>query len=139
MKRWEDNIVKVPKLKAPAIIYEETARTVALLRDIFNPSFQNIYVNDKEVYNNVRDYVSLIAPGREEIVIYGRASYLRQLCGHQANQVAIRTNCHLQEWSLLDYRAHGSYARYRREQREPFQRQRCPREDSYRRKYSRRR
>ena len=46
MKRWEDNIVKVPKLKAPAIIYEETARTVALLRD----------------------YVSLIAPGREEIV-----------------------------------------------------------------------
>ena len=67
MKRWEDNIVKVPKLKAPAIIYEETARTVALLRDIFNPSFQNIYVNDKEVYNNVRDYVSLIAPGREEI------------------------------------------------------------------------
>ena len=68
MKRWEDNIVKVPKLKAPAIIYEETARTVAMLRDIFNPSFQNIYVNDKEVYNNVRDYVSLIAPGREEIV-----------------------------------------------------------------------
>ena len=68
VKRWEDNIVKVPKLKAPAIVYEETARTVALLRDIFNPSFQNIYVNDKEVYNNVRDYVSLIAPGREEIV-----------------------------------------------------------------------
>lgn len=68
VKRWEDNIVKVPKLNVPSIVYEETARTVALLRDIFNPSFQNIYVNDKEVYNNVRDYVSLIAPGREEIV-----------------------------------------------------------------------
>ena len=141
VKRWEDNIVKVPKLKAPAIVYEETARTVALLRDIFNPSFQNIYVNDKEVYNNVRDYVSLIAPGREEIVqLYtGELPIFDKLCGHQANQVAIRTNCHLQEWSLLDYRAHGSYARYRREQREPFQRQRCSREDSYRRKYSRRR
>ncbi|MEG1543254.1 MAG: ribonuclease E/G, partial [Tannerellaceae bacterium] len=36
--------------------------------DIFNPSFQNIHVNDKDVYNNLRDYVSLIAPGREEIV-----------------------------------------------------------------------
>ena len=76
VKRWEDNIVKVPKLKAPAIVYEETARTVALLRDIFNPSFQNIYVNDKEVYNNVRDYVSLIGTGRNRTVIYGRASYL---------------------------------------------------------------
>lgn len=68
LKRWEDNIVKVPKAKAPSIIYEETARTVALLRDIFNPSFQHIYVNDKSVFNNLRDYVSLIAPGREEIV-----------------------------------------------------------------------
>ena len=68
VKRWEDNIVKVPKLKVPSIVYEETARTVALLRDIFNPSFQNIYVNDADVYHNIRDYVSLIAPGREEIV-----------------------------------------------------------------------
>ncbi|MBE6301027.1 MAG: Rne/Rng family ribonuclease [Parabacteroides distasonis] len=68
VKRWEDNITKITKLKAPALIYEETARAVALLRDIFNPSFQNIYVNDAEVYNNIRDYVSLIAPGREEIV-----------------------------------------------------------------------
>jgi len=68
VKRWEDNIPKVGKAKVPAIIYEETARTVALLRDIFNPSFQNIYVNDKEVYNNLKDYVTLIAPGRESIV-----------------------------------------------------------------------
>lgn len=68
VKRWEDNITKITKVKAPAMIYEETARTVALLRDIFNPSFQNIYVNDPDVFNNVKDYVSLIAPGRENIV-----------------------------------------------------------------------
>lgn len=68
LKRWEENIVKVPKAKTPSIIYEETARTVALLRDIFNPSFQHIYVNDPDVFHNVRDYVTLIAPGREDIV-----------------------------------------------------------------------
>lgn len=68
LKRWEDNITKITKVKVPAMIYEETARTVALLRDIFNPSFQNIYVNDLDVYNNIKDYVSLIAPGRESIV-----------------------------------------------------------------------
>ncbi|MDR1555487.1 MAG: Rne/Rng family ribonuclease [Tannerellaceae bacterium] len=68
MKRWDDNVLKVSRLKAPALVYEETTRTVALLRDIFNPSFQHIHVNDKEVYNSVRDYVSLIAPGREDIV-----------------------------------------------------------------------
>jgi ribonuclease, Rne/Rng family len=68
MKRWEDNFPKIGKTKAPVIIYEETARSVALLRDIFNPSFQNIHVNDKDVFNSLKDYVSLIAPGREDIV-----------------------------------------------------------------------
>ncbi|MDF9830169.1 Rne/Rng family ribonuclease [Parabacteroides sp. PF5-6] len=68
VKRWEDNIPKVPKAKVPSVIYEETGRTVALLRDIFNPSFQHIYVNDSDVCRDIRDYVSLIAPGREDIV-----------------------------------------------------------------------
>jgi ribonuclease G len=68
VKRWEDVNSKVGKVKVPAILYEETARTVALLRDIYNPSFQNIHVNDKDIYNNIKDYVSLIAPGQENIV-----------------------------------------------------------------------
>ena len=68
LKRWEDHIPKVPQSKAPTLIYEETARTVALLRDIFNASFEHIYVNNKQVYENVYDYVSLIAPEQKNIV-----------------------------------------------------------------------
>ena len=68
VKRWEDNIVKVPKLNVPSIVYEETARTVALLRDIFNPSFQNIYVNDADIFDQISHYVTLIAPEKKEIV-----------------------------------------------------------------------
>ena len=30
---WEDHIPKIPQSKAPTLIYEETARTVALLHD----------------------------------------------------------------------------------------------------------
>jgi ribonuclease G len=68
VKRMEENLVKVPKLKAPAVVYEETARIVALLRDIFNASFQHIYINDHDVYNSVYDYVNLIAPEQKNIV-----------------------------------------------------------------------
>ncbi len=69
VKHWENAITKVQKAqKFPSLIYEETSRTVALLRDLFNPSFQSIYVNDKAVYNEVRDYVTLIAPECTEIV-----------------------------------------------------------------------
>ncbi|MDR2139805.1 MAG: Rne/Rng family ribonuclease [Tannerella sp.] len=68
LKRMEDTLFKMPKLKAPVIAYEETARIVALLRDIFNASFQHIYINDQEVYRSVYEYVNLIAPEQKNIV-----------------------------------------------------------------------
>ncbi len=69
LKRWEDAITKVQKAtNFPELVYEETSRTVALLRDLFNPSYENIYLNDEAVYNEVRDYVALIAPECVQIV-----------------------------------------------------------------------
>lgn len=73
LKRWENVIETVRKsrqqsLKLPQLAYEETSRTVALLRDLFNPSYENIYVNDSNVYEEVKNYVSLIAPERKDIV-----------------------------------------------------------------------
>lgn len=52
----------------PLTVYEETGRTVALLRDLFNPSYENIYVNDPNIFQEVRDYVTLIAPECKDIV-----------------------------------------------------------------------
>ncbi|NDW18208.1 Rne/Rng family ribonuclease [Dysgonomonas sp. 216] len=68
VKRWEDNLPKIQKNKLPVLVYEETARIVALLRDVFNPSFQEIHVNDKDIYNQVKDYITLIAPDKKDIV-----------------------------------------------------------------------
>lgn len=69
LKRWEDAIAKVQKTqKRPQLVYEETSRVVALLRDLFNPSYENIYVNDEQVFNEVKEYVTLIAPEKAGIV-----------------------------------------------------------------------
>lgn len=68
-KRWQDAIVKVQKTqKRPQLVYEEAVRAIALLRDIFNPSFENIYINDEEAFRQVKDYVTLIAPSKSGIV-----------------------------------------------------------------------
>ena len=68
-KRWQDAIVKVQKTqKRPQLVYEEAVRAIALLRDIFNPSFENIYINDEEAFRQVKDYVMLIAPSKSGIV-----------------------------------------------------------------------
>ena len=68
VKRWEDSLVKLQKAKAPSLLYEETGRAVGLLRDIFNPSFENIYVNDEETFHQISDYVNIIAPECKGIV-----------------------------------------------------------------------
>ncbi|MDL2213065.1 Rne/Rng family ribonuclease, partial [Bacteroides sp. OttesenSCG-928-N06] len=69
LRHWDESILKVQKAtKFPTLIYEETSRAVAMLRDLFNPSFENIYVNDTTVFNEIKDYVSLIAPDRVGIV-----------------------------------------------------------------------
>ena len=69
LKRWENAILKVQKTqKRPRLVFEETSRAVALLRDLFNPSYQNIYVNDEEIFHEVKNYVSLIAPEKATIV-----------------------------------------------------------------------
>lgn len=69
LKRWDDTITKVQKSTTrPQVVYEETGRVVALLRDLFNPTYDGIYVNDEEVFNQVRDYVKLIAPEKVDIV-----------------------------------------------------------------------
>lgn len=68
-KRWMDAIMKVQKTQhRPQLVYEETRRAVAMLRDLFNPSYENIYVNDEEVFEQVKSYVGLIAPDKVSIV-----------------------------------------------------------------------
>ena len=66
---WEAMVGKTQKAtKPPTVVHEESNRTTALLRDLFNPSYENIYVNDESTYNEILDYVSFIAPERKSIV-----------------------------------------------------------------------
>jgi len=68
VRYWEDAVAKARTSTAPALVFEEESRTVGMLRDIFSPNFENIHVNDPETYRQIRDYVSLIAPERVDIV-----------------------------------------------------------------------
>lgn len=69
LKRWEDTITKVQKTtERPQLVFEEQTRAVALLRDLFNPTYDGIHVNNAEIYNQIHDYVSLIAPEKADIV-----------------------------------------------------------------------
>ncbi len=68
-QRWEQTLNKVQKAqKLPQLVYEEQSRAIALIRDIFNPNFKNIYVNDEGVFNEIKNYITFIAPDKVDIV-----------------------------------------------------------------------
>ena len=104
-KRFEDNIIKLTKgkVKTPSLFYEETSRMVALLRDILNPTFQNIYINNNDVYQNVLDYVSLIMPEQKGIVkfyeenlpIFDHFAVTKQMKSSLARTVTIKNGAYL--------------------------------------------
>ncbi len=68
IKKWEDSWPKMAKSNAPQLLFTENSRTTTILRDLLNDSFSNIHINDETIYNEVIDYISIIAPGQEKIV-----------------------------------------------------------------------
>jgi len=46
----------------------EIDRTSTILRDLLNPDFQHIYVNENSIYEEIRSYVHDISPEMENIV-----------------------------------------------------------------------
>ncbi|MCM1138296.1 MAG: Rne/Rng family ribonuclease [Duncaniella sp.] len=65
---WEETVAKAQKATAPALIFEEESRIVGMLRDVFSPTFESIYVNDKDIFGQISKYVSLISPESHDIV-----------------------------------------------------------------------
>lgn len=75
MHRWEEivrNLQQPPKINDNSskgknndvevrLIGEELGRTIGVIRDIFTPEFSAIQVNDESIYNEIREYVELIA------------------------------------------------------------------------------
>ena len=69
LKRWEEAITKFQKTtERPKLVFEEQSRAVALLRDLFNPTYDGIHVNDPEIFQQMKDYVTMIAPEKKDIV-----------------------------------------------------------------------
>lgn len=103
VKSWEDSIAKMQRAKAPALVYQEDSRTLGMIRDLFAPSFENIHVNDKETYEQIRKYVSLIAPEKDDIVklydkdtpIFDHFSITRQIKSSFGKTVSFRSGAYL--------------------------------------------
>jgi len=55
---------------APAKILSEQTKATSMLRDLLNEDFNKIVVNDRNIFNDTKNYIHRIAPEKSEIVAY---------------------------------------------------------------------
>ena len=68
VERFEASFRNLREIEPPKLILGEIDRTSAFLRDILNPSFENIYVNDVALSREIKFFLRAIAPEKESIV-----------------------------------------------------------------------
>ena len=68
IEKWERISAKLPNLKAPQKVLKELGRTSTILRDLLNESFNNIYINDPVLYDEIKTYIQRIAPDKKDII-----------------------------------------------------------------------
>ncbi|MBQ0068808.1 MAG: Rne/Rng family ribonuclease [Bacteroidales bacterium] len=103
IKTWEETVAKFQFAAPPTLLYEEESRAVGEIRDLFNPDFESIHVNDAEVYDQIHNYVSLIAPDRSDIVklysddlpIFDKFSITRQIKSSFGKTVSFRSGAYI--------------------------------------------
>ncbi|MDE7025995.1 MAG: Rne/Rng family ribonuclease [Paramuribaculum sp.] len=103
LKYWEDALAKAQKATPPALVFEEKSRIEGVLRDIFSPNFESIYVNDAETFEQIQKYVNLIAPERKDIVklytksepIFDHFSITRQIKSSFGKTVSFKNGAYI--------------------------------------------
>ncbi|MEL7065289.1 MAG: Rne/Rng family ribonuclease, partial [Bacteroidota bacterium] len=68
LQKWEEGMAKLKEAAPQDKIIGEMNRASSILRDMLNESFDNIVVDDKKAYEEIKQYTKQIAPEKEKIV-----------------------------------------------------------------------
>lgn len=68
VKTWDDGIKRLVTANPRDKVIGEISKTSSILRDVLNESFDNIHVDDKKIFDDVKSYIHTIAPDKEKIV-----------------------------------------------------------------------
>jgi ribonuclease G len=67
VQTWEDGIARMVDGNPRDKIIGELSKTSSVLRDVLNESFDNVHVDDKKIYEEVKNYIRTNAPDKEKI------------------------------------------------------------------------
>ena len=72
--KWHTALSNVRNQIPPELLLSELNRANTIIRDLLNSSFSSITVDDQAMYEQIRDYIKVIAPDKEKIVRHYKGS-----------------------------------------------------------------
>ena len=70
LSQWRRIEERAATAKAPALLYREPSMAVRVIREEFNKDYRGVIIDDRELYEEVRDYVASISPELADRVEY---------------------------------------------------------------------
>jgi len=61
-QQWEQIEALAGRMKGPGLLYREPDLAVRVIREEFNKQYRGVVIDDRELYEDVRDYVASISP-----------------------------------------------------------------------------
>lgn len=68
LKKWDKLHKKLKRAQMPSLVSAEMSRVTLFLRDMFNKDFQRIVVDDADLYEEMSEYLNVIAPKKASIL-----------------------------------------------------------------------
>jgi ribonuclease G len=68
IEKWKSILTKLPQTNAPAKVASEEDKITSIIRDVVNLSFDAIHVDDKELFQEVKSYLTTHIPEKKGIV-----------------------------------------------------------------------
>src|SRR5947207_1295031 len=70
LRQWEQIDALAKRSQAPALLYREPDMAVRVIREEFNNEYRGVVIDDRSLYEDVRDYVASISPALADRVEY---------------------------------------------------------------------
>lgn len=68
LAKWDAIYKKLPKALPPHKLVSEIDKSSAILRDLLSDDFTNVYVNDPDIYEDLKSYIKTISPEKGDLV-----------------------------------------------------------------------
>jgi ribonuclease G len=70
VNNWKNIQQNLYNAEPPHRILAEQSKTTSILRDMLNPDFNSIVVNDENIYDEAKSYIERVAPEKANIVVH---------------------------------------------------------------------